>query len=211
MSPVSPPPGVGIVATTRAVHLPHGAEVVVQGVFDTCVAAVAAAGGVPLVIPVLGAEWCDRLLGSVDGLLLAGGPDVGEHRVRDAVELAVVAAATRRGMPLLGVCRGLQIVNVARGGSLLAHIDGHRAADVRHRLEPAAGSLLAGLAGGAVEVGSLHHQAVDRLGASLRVTARAEDGTVEALEDPARPLLAVQWHPEIERTPTSRALLHWLV
>ena len=104
---------------------------------------------------------------------------------------------------MLGICRGAQALNVARGGTLHQHVDGHRQAELAgtptQRVAVASDSLLAAItgAGDSLEINSFHHQAVDALGAGLRVVARAADGTVEAIEDPARPfLLGVQWHAE---------------
>ena len=108
----------------------------------------------------------------------------------DAFELAVARAADASGLPLLGICRGAQALNVARGGTLHQHVDGHRQAEpatvTTQRVSVAADSLLAALtgAGAALDVNSFHHQAVDVLGAGLRVVARAPDGTVEADRGP---------------------------
>jgi putative glutamine amidotransferase len=179
--------------------------------------AVEAAGGLPVVLapddPALAGALLDRL----DGLCLAGGPDLdplgygaadrherlGEtDRVVDAAELALAVAAEERGLPLLGICRGAQAMNVARGGTLHQHLDDHRqatpATEPFHAVDVAPGSFLAALTGdGALPVNSFHHQAVDRLGAGLRVVATAPDGTAEAIEDPSRPyFLGVQWHAE---------------
>jgi putative glutamine amidotransferase len=174
-------------------------------------------GGIPVVLAPETAAAADALLDRLDGLCLAGGPDLdplgygaGDRheklgptdRLVDAAELALVHGADARGLPLLGICRGLQAINVARGGTLHQHVDEHRqttpATEPRHPVDVVAGSLLAGVTGaGALEVNSFHHQAADVLGAGLAVGARAADGTVEALEDTSRPfLLAVQWHAE---------------
>jgi putative glutamine amidotransferase len=179
--------------------------------------AIEAGGGLPVVLapddPALAGALLDRL----DGLCLAGGPDLdpvgygaGERheklgatdRIVDAAELALAVAAEERGLPLLGICRGAQAMNVARGGTLHQHIDEHRqthpATEPLHRVDVAPGSFLAALTGGgALAVNSFHHQAADRLGDGLRIAATAPDGTIEAIEDPARPFyLGVQWHAE---------------
>jgi putative glutamine amidotransferase len=179
--------------------------------------AVEAAGGLPVVLapedPALAEELLDRL----DGLCLAGGPDLDPLAYGDAArharlgptdadvdtaELALARAADRRGMPLLGICRGVQAINVARGGTLHQHVDDHRqtaaANESAHAVEVVAGTRLAALTGCAqLDVNSFHHQAVQLLGEGLRVGATACDGTVEAVEDPAHPfLLGVQWHAE---------------
>jgi putative glutamine amidotransferase len=174
-------------------------------------------GGIPVVLAPETAAAAGAVLDRLDGLCLAGGPDLdpreygaaGRHenlgptdRIVDAAEVALVRGAEARGLPLLGICRGLQALNVARGGTLHQHVDDHRqtspATEARHVIDVVAGSLLAGVAGaGALEVNSFHHQAADALGAGLAVSARAADGTVEALEDPSRPFfLGVQWHAE---------------
>jgi len=174
-------------------------------------------GGIPVVLAPETPEAADAVLDRLDGLCLAGGPDLDPleygaadrhanlgptDRIVDAAEVALVRGADARGLPLLGICRGLQAVNVARGGTLRQHVDDHRqttpATEARHPVEVVAGSLLAGVTGaGALEVNSFHHQAADVLGAGLSVSARAADGTVEALEDPSRAfMLGVQWHAE---------------
>ncbi len=180
-------------------------------------------GGVPLVVPPMGLDAAEALLDGVDGLCLSGGPDLhptayGQlahaelgptEREMDAFEMALVRAADRRGMPILAICRGLQIVNVARGGTLHQHLpdvtDGEvdhrqreRAENPTHALEVAPDAQLASILGWrSGEVNSFHHQAVDQLGMGLVATAWAPDGTVEALEAPDRPfLVGVQWHAE---------------
>ena len=121
---------------------------------------------------------------------------------RDALELALVATARARDLPVLGICRGFQVLNVAYGGTLVQHVDGHRAANgpiVPHTVVPVAGSKLAEACGAApYSVNARHHQAVTKqsLAPGLAPTALI-DGFVEAFEDPARRwLVAVQWHPE---------------
>ena len=150
------------------------------------------------------AEACDALLlpggGDVDpalyGQRVAGATDI--DRERDDCELALFRRFAAEGRPVFGVCRGLQLINVALGGTLRQHIEGHsrvNGADRRHGVR-ADDPWLRALCGERFPVNSAHHQCVDRLGAGLRVAARAEDGTVEALRHTALPILAVQWHPE---------------
>jgi gamma-glutamyl-gamma-aminobutyrate hydrolase PuuD len=154
-------------------------------------------------------------LESADGLLLAGGTDVdpalyGEERrpetdypadgVRDRLELSLLREALDRDLPVLGICRGLQLFNVALGGSLIQHIDGHKCPKVRdvHSVKIAAGSRLESIYGTReIVVNSRHHQCAGRVAESLVVTATSPDDIVEALELPGhRFALAVQWHPE---------------
>ena len=130
---------------------------------------------------------------------------------RDALELALVATARERDLPVLGICRGFQVINVAYGGSLVQHVDGHREANgpiVPHTVIPVEGSKLAGACGAApYSVNARHHQAVTErsLAPGLVPTAHI-DGFVEAFEDPARRwLVAVQWHPERAADPDMSA------
>lgn len=134
-------------------------------------------------------------LDGLAGLVLSGGSDLGEHPDRDALEHALIAEALCLDLPVLGICRGLQILNVHLGGSLHRDIPNHREP---HDVSIEPGSRLATIAGGLhCPVNSRHHQAIDRPAAGLLVTARAGDGIIEAVEDPSRPfLIAVQWHPE---------------
>lgn len=175
--------------------------------------AVVSAGGRPALLPATEAIPED-LLDGFDGLMLTGGGDLspemygqeaaeavyGISPIRDRFETALVRDAQERGIPILAICRGLQLVNVLRGGTLIQHLDGHwqtRASDaVEHEVAIEQDSRLAQIVGGvSMGVNSYHHQAIDRLGTDLVVTARA-DGVIEAVEDPAVNLIAVQWHPE---------------
>jgi gamma-glutamyl-gamma-aminobutyrate hydrolase PuuD len=179
---------------------------------------VIAAGGVPVLLPPVpeSAAAVDRL----DAVVLAGGPDVGPGRygaaphprtgeprpVRDAAELAVLHRALERGIPVLGVCRGAQILNVGLGGTLVQHVpdavghSGHNPSPgvfgtVQVTLE--AGSRVAAALGPEATVRCHHHQALDRLAEGLVVTGRAADGLVEAVELAGSPfVVGVQWHPE---------------
>lgn len=153
-------------------------------------------------------------LAGLDGLLLAGGSDIdpalfGAQRgrktgdpdhERDKLEAALLCEALDRDLPVLAICRGLQLLNVARGGTLVQHVEGHLCPDQQevHPIAIAAGSKLKSVL--EVEefvVNSRHHQCVDRIGSGLVVVAKAPDSVVEALELPGkRFVLAVQWHPE---------------
>jgi putative glutamine amidotransferase len=180
----------------------------------TYLQAIERAGGVPVVLPPCVSDL-EALISRLDGVCLSGGPDLDpaaygarERHAElgptepslDAFELALARAALERGMPLLGICRGSQALNVACGGTLHQHLPDHRQAEPgsepTHDVEILPGTRLAGLFGaGAMAVNSFHHQAVDRLGSGLRVAARAGDGIVEAIEG-AGFVLGVQWHAE---------------
>jgi putative glutamine amidotransferase len=194
----------------------------------TYVRAVARAGGRPLLLAPTPTDLADpdALLDLLDGVLITGGADlaaetygaeahpetVGTDTERDAFEVALVRAASARDLPCLGICRGMQIVNVAHGGTLEQHLpdrledDIHRGADgdfADHRVDVEPHSLAAVAAGDTrIAVRSYHHQGVERVGEGLVVTARAEgDATVEGLEDPTRRfMLGVLWHPEEDET-----------
>jgi putative glutamine amidotransferase len=181
----------------------------------------------------------DSILDSVDRLLLGGGPDVdparyGEEPVRetygldpaaDAFDIALLNGALERSMPILAICRGLQVVNVAFGGSLFQHIvrepgveahgrPGVENGELEHKVTLEAGSQLADVMGAPTVTASCHHhQAIARLGRGLRVTARAHDNIVEGIELEGAGLLAVQWHPEdlAPADPANQALFDALV
>jgi gamma-glutamyl-gamma-aminobutyrate hydrolase PuuD len=187
------------------------------------VQSVEGAGGMPLLIPVqeLSAEDARALLGRLDGVIVSGGPDVNPERygqaphpetgrprdTRDEIEATVLEAAMSDEIPTLAICRGLQVLNVARGGTLLQHLTdavghGGHTPDPRghgpHEVRVQPGTLLADLVGWEhADVPTHHHQAVDRLGEGLVATAWAADDTIEGVEDRSVPfLVGVQWHPE---------------
>ena len=172
-----------------------------------------AAGAIPVVLPPIGdtEAYLDRL----DGIVLSGGPDldpaaygaVERHAELgptepslDAFELALLDGALERGMPILAICRGMQALNVACGGTLHQHVPGHRqtelATEATHQVEITAHSRLHRMVRTRkLGVNSFHHQAVDQIGEGLRVTARATDGTIEAIEGDGF-VVGVQWHAE---------------
>ena len=183
------------------------------------VRAVERAGGRPLLVPP-SQNGIDETLAAVDGLLFSGGSDVdpelyeqephpetvGVVAERDRAELALVEAALAKDMPVLAVCRGSQVLNVARGGDLVQHLP-DVVGDEKHKHTPGAfadhdvvlerGTRLAELLGDHAPVKSHHHQGIGRLGEGLRAAAHADDGTIEAVEDPShRFALGVLWHPE---------------
>jgi len=185
------------------------------------VRAVERAGGRPLLVPP-SAEGVEETLGVLDGLILSGGADLdpasygaeahpetnGVRPERDSAELALLEGALARDMPVLAVCRGSQVLNVARGGDLVQHLpevvghEGHKESPgvfADHDVDVVPGTKLYGVVGERAPVKSHHHQGYGRLGQGLRESARAEDGTVEAIEDPSRRFaVGVLWHPEEE-------------
>ena len=183
------------------------------------------AGGISMLLPpqYVDAEIADRVVDGLDGLIITGGRDVDpgtygqdphpatdeaieDNRLRDAWEFELLKAAIRRGLPILGICRGAQVVNVALGGTLHQHLPdvlGH----TRHQkgnavfstssVRTVPGTRLAALIGESSDAQCYHHQALDRLGEGLIVSAQDDDGVIEAIEMPGDHfLLAVQWHPE---------------
>jgi len=183
------------------------------------VRAVERAGGRPLLVPP-STDGVEETLDALDGLILSGGNDVdpavygaephaatgGVRPERDRAELALLEGALARDMPVLAVCRGSQILNVARGGDLVQHLP-EVVGDEKHRETPGVFSAhgvrvdpesrLGGLVGERAPVQSHHHQGFGRIGGGLRETAWADDGTLEAVEDPSKRFaLGVLWHPE---------------
>jgi putative glutamine amidotransferase len=202
-------PIVGIAGAGYAVPRFWGIERV-HGMRTTYVDAVSAAGGRPVILP---PGHAVDLLDAIDAVVLAGGDDIGVDPDRDQAEVALVKGCCERGIPLLGVCRGLQLLTVADGGTLIPDLGPHLPhvrPHIGHPVASAPGSLVAGLLGDRPGVSSVHHQAIDRLGPGWRATAVAEDGVVEAAEWVGPwPALGVQWHPEMDQT--GPALFGWLV
>jgi putative glutamine amidotransferase len=192
--------------------------------------AVQRAGGIPILLPPqpVDDDVVSRVLDGVDGLIVTGGADVDParygqepapetdkpHVERDAWEDALLSAAIDRELPFLGICRGMQVLNVNRGGTLLQHLPDVVGND-RFRIgngefatnevvvEP--GSELDALVGAKLPVKSYHHQGLDAVGDGLRVTARTDDGIVQAVELEGVPFgLAVQWHPEEDAVEDAR-------
>jgi putative glutamine amidotransferase len=207
-------------------------EVARWGVWDepadllpaTYARAIAEAGGIALLLPAPSTDVeaaAAAVLDGLHGLLIAGGADVDPSRYdsvrdpatgaprleRDAWEISLTQQAISRGLPVLGVCRGLQVLNTALGGTLIQHLpdvvghDGHCPVvgqHGRHDVELGGGSRLHKLLGTRASVATYHHQAVDQLGAGLEATGWAEDGTIEAIEAAdGEWVLGVQWHPEV--------------
>ncbi len=193
---------------------------------DSYIQAVIRAGGLPVILPVrLSPEALQALFARLDGLLFTGGSDIDPQRFngqshprvygidehRDELEIRLVRMAAQNGKPFLGICRGIQVINVALGGSLYTDISSQLANSLRHDWYPniprdylshpvsvAPESCLAWALGGeSFEVNSLHHQGLERLAPSLQAVAYAPDHLIEGVELPGHPFgLGVQWHPE---------------
>jgi putative glutamine amidotransferase len=197
------------------------------------------AGGMPVNLPF---ETDGEIVARLDGILITGGQDVHPRRYggttvvdptndprlyhlahdpeRDDYEAGLLEAALDRDTPVLGVCRGHQLLNVVLGGTIVEDIPQSSVAHDSslsaltdgshdHLVTTKPDSLVRTLYGERRRTNSWHHQAVDRLGDGLRITARADDGVVEAIEAPGRPVLGVQWHPEWMSTPDP--VFSWLV
>lgn len=180
---------------------------------------VRASGGLAALLPPDDPAAAADVVARLDGLVIAGGADVEPVRYgagtdprtgppareRDSWELALIDAALAAGTPLLGICRGMQLLNVALGGTLVQHLDGHTGAVGvlgRHPVSPVPGTRYAALVPETTSVPTYHHQCVDVLGKNLVVSAYAPDGTVEAVELPSPAwVLGVQWHPEMGEDP----------
>ena len=192
---------------------------------------VALAGGLP--VELTRDADPEDMVSRLDGLVLSGGADVDPHRYgenpdpqlgevepeRDEWEMALYAAARTREIPVLAICRGFQLVNVAHGGTLTQHVElddgaGHPQWDVdgrtaTHEVSCRSSSLTADVVGGSLKVNSLHHQTLKDLGKGLIVGAVASDGVVESFHTADNAVLAVQWHPELLPAPDPTFV--WLV
>jgi putative glutamine amidotransferase len=193
--------------------------------------AIAACGGLP--VELTRDADVEGIVARIDGLVLTGGadvdpavygqepdPDLGTIEPdRDVWELALLAAAEARDLPVLCVCRGTQLLNAAKGGTLRQHVDvkegdGHPRFDtdgreIAHSVDVVEGSLAGSLYGGHLDVNSLHHQVIDEVGSGLVVTGRSPDGAPEVIELEGKDVLGVQWHPELLARPDPSFV--WLV
>ena len=229
--PVSPrqsagQPVIGICARTAPVTL-QGTDMTVSLALQSHVEFLASAGCIPVLLPLL--AGVEHVIGQLGGLLVPGGPDVHPalyggtahpktrtgSPVMDAAELALVKAALSAGLPILAICRGMQLLNVHCGGTLHQHLpeitgnDGHRPETGaftfgRHRLDIKPGSRIAGIFGDDTpETSCHHHQAIDQIGTGLSATAWAPDGVIEVVEVTEHPFaIGVQW--EAGQTPDER-------
>jgi putative glutamine amidotransferase len=196
--------------------------------FADYAAAIREAGGLPVHLPLDGDV--DHYAEVLDALVLPGGADIDPTRYghephpdayepepeRDEFELRLLELAIDRELPVLGICRGLQVVNVGSGGTLHQHVPHHNRLDVAphtevHDVEFVDGSRLRAIYGERLSVNSLHHQVVAELGSALAVTATADDGTIEGIEHESLPIVAVQWHPEMMTSRPWDPLFGWIV
>lgn len=199
---------------------------------------VVAAGGIPLLIPNIGAEYAKEYIKDLDGLILSGGSDVtpfyyheNPYKVsgpfsleRDIMEIALYKEARKAGIPILGICRGMQIITAIEGGGLIQDIPSQFETEMVHVLtEPpyitqhlaksVEGTLLAKLLGtGERVVNSYHHQGVKSLPQDFVVSMSARDGMIEAMENKDGSVLALQFHPErLHRDDDFLKLFSWIV
>ncbi|MCZ2490700.1 gamma-glutamyl-gamma-aminobutyrate hydrolase family protein [Dellaglioa carnosa] len=205
-----------------------------QGYID----AIFKVGGLPLIIPT-NLDDVSKYLDLVDGLLLTGGQDISPELYgqephpklqelnppRDEMEMALIKDANSRNMPILGICRGLQILNVAFGGTLYQDLSEYPDWKVRHLQDPTLpeyathsisiepNSYLSEVYGQNYRVNTYHHQAINQLGESLVAIAESPDGLVEGLVSDDNRILAVQWHPEMSftRNQSDLAIFKWLI
>lgn len=202
------------------------ADVDVDLYFSGYARSVLQAGGLPIHLPIDANP--SEFVAHLDGLLLTGGSDIEPHRygaepdgngdyepIRDDFEITLLGAAVARDLPVLGICRGAQLLNVYAGGTLRQHVPTHArfelAPEIRvHRITIEPGTLLSEIYGqDQMDVNSLHHQAVATTGPSTVISARADDGTVEAIELDDHPAIGVQWHPEMHNQ--HELVFDWLV
>ncbi|NLG57295.1 MAG: gamma-glutamyl-gamma-aminobutyrate hydrolase family protein [Clostridiales bacterium] len=214
-----------------------------EGMPPDYISAVLRAGALPLIFPILPLGhaqyegFIDAMVRSVDAIIFTGGPDFDPviygqekhpgcgniHPERDEVDLLLARAAIKAGKPILGICRGLQLINVAMGGTLYQDLaaqlgfpaERHQSKErSAHEVKLEEDTLLRRITGvNAFSVNSRHHQAIERVGEGLRISARSEDGVIEAVEfESGYPGLALQWHPEnlAEERTDQQALFHWL-
>ncbi len=235
-------PVIGITSQQRDVATHYGSQPATT-VTLTYSEAVVRAGGIPFVLPIMDATAVPDALERLDGIVMTGGGDVapelydgdghgtvyGVHLARDQMDVAVAKYAASQRLPVLAICRGIQVLNVALGGDLIADIESEvaggfehfvtgdgAAAEAHQTIDLAEGSGLAELFGTtSLKVNSLHHQAISRPAPGLRPIAWSEDGVIEAVEseDASWAFLGVQWHPEnlVGTEPAARSLFDELV
>ncbi len=231
-------PKIGLTTGRSGVPVTEG-ELKAYYVGRAYVRAVVRAGGIPVIFPVVDEEVeaiVEGALGMIDGLVLPGGCDLSPtlyggppaaaldaDPVRDRFELAMLGGALDRGLPVLGVCRGMELINVSRGGTLRDGVEHPGASDVHidelgrvrvHEVGVQVGSLAHEVFGAdRTEATCVHHQAPDVIGAGLTASVLADDGSVEGVEDPDHELLGLIWHPELglDRTDSHQLPYDWVV
>lgn len=206
-------------------------DLVIDGYFRAYAEKIAQAGGIPVYLP--SGMDVESLIGTIDGLVLSGGQDLDPSLYgrqpsptvhafdpeQDRFDIALTLRACDAGVPVLGCCRGVQVINVAFGGTLIEdlpaqNILGHNVRDYppsarRHEVEVLDGSRLRSIYGESTRVNTFHHQAAERIGDGLTVTAVAPGGIAEGLEHSSRPIVGVQWHPELHEGVDP--VISWLV
>jgi putative glutamine amidotransferase len=215
----SHPVRIGITAHLEMVKSDDGEGSLHYVVSAPYVKAARKAGALPVLLPVVDPSDAAAMLDMVDALIVTGGGDVDPTNygaaaepmlgptdlVRDAADLAITRAAVESNVPTLATCRGIQVLNVAMGGTLMQHIDEHMRIDMYnedvHAVDIDPTSRLATILGTeALGVNSMHHQVIDRLGSGVLAVAHNHDGHIEAIEIETSPaVLGVQWHPELLR------------
>lgn len=234
----APRPRIGLSSGRGGIPVTEG-RLAAHYVGRAYVRAVVRAGGTPLVLPSVDEDVAliaESALDLIDGLVLPGGCDLSPELyggdpstaldadpVRDAFELALLQGARERGLPVLGICRGMELINVAYGGTLRDGVSHPAAVDVQvddlglvraHDVNVAEGTLAHAVFGATrVEATCVHHQAPDRIGTGLEASIVADDDAVEAVEDRASRVLGVIWHPELglDRRPTHQLVYDWVV
>ncbi|MBC6315990.1 gamma-glutamyl-gamma-aminobutyrate hydrolase family protein [Listeria grandensis] len=214
---------IGISAAVLAEQVPNTISRNGTYVGGDYVSVIAKSGAAPFVIPVTDTGLVTTFVNQMDGLILSGGQDVSPALygalpqaklgvtsiARDIFELALLKETLAQKKPILAICRGAQLLNIAFGGTLhqdtsyirnanLEHMQRDQATRATHSIQIEKNSQLYSILGSTAQVNSFHHQAVDILGAGLKITATAPDGVVEAIEKPGVPfVIGVQWHPEL--------------
>ncbi len=209
-------------------HIKQWTEKAVYGSWKDEIESITEVGGVPVLIPaILEPEDVERMVNRLDGILFAGGGDIDAsfydsrnaewfenvHTERDRMEFALARAAIANDKPLLAICRGIQLLNVALEGTLIPDIGKTIHDGLQHRIKPGSPGILAEHAitleaesklekifhSRHLRVNSAHHQAIDKPGKGLVVTSRSADGIIEGVELPGHPFcIGVQWHPEVK-------------
>lgn len=194
-----------------------------SGINDSYIRAVERADGIPFILPVSKTDYATKIINNIDGLILSGGNDVSpinynEEPIeelcsidpsRDNFELALLKESITKDKPVLGICRGAQLLNISFGGSLYQDTSCNKAFKLQHfqksdphipihKIKTMKGSLINSILGDELSVNSIHHQMIKDLGSNLEITALSSDGVIEAIEKrDSKFVVGIQWHPEI--------------